>query len=73
VQVTCTKTVVVKGNSRFTSGLLDLCDLPAAGRVSLSGTIESDGAAIVVEQSTYRSSRTEVWTAGSSTLLTRLP
>jgi hypothetical protein len=71
--ITCTKAVPINAYSRFTTSLLELCALPSAGFLEVSGTVETNGRGIIVERSTYWSSATQFWTSGSSALLTRLP
>lgn len=72
--IACTGAVDVKAHSRFTIDLEALCQLNLAGPASsLGGVVRSDGAAIVVERSTYSSNASQFWASGSSTLLTKLP
>jgi hypothetical protein len=76
-ELTCQRTIPVAAHSRATFDIAAGCDFTAAQLGDyvnrIGGTIISDGPGIVVERSTYVSSDTRVWTAGESTLLTRLP
>jgi hypothetical protein len=74
--ITCRGTISISAGSRYTVDLNGLCREAVASLsapVALAGTITSDGPDIVVERSTYGSSSTRIWTAGESTILTRLP
>ncbi len=69
----CNATVTVPAHGRYTTEVRDLCGihmgLPSATFV---GTITSDGPGIVVERATYWSTQDQFWSAGGSTLLTKI-
>jgi hypothetical protein len=75
--VACLRTIAVAAHSRATFDLIGGCGFTSAqlgtGSYRLYGTITSDGPGIVVERATYTSSNLRFWTAGESTILTRLP
>jgi hypothetical protein len=73
--VSCTATVDVAAHSRYTADVKAMCLslLDTNTDVIFGGVVSSDGPGIVVERSTYYSTDTQFWGAGSSTALTKLP
>jgi hypothetical protein len=76
--LTCQTTVTVPAHARLTRGVKDICSAlhfdtpPLKAEVLFGGTVESDGPGIVVERSTYWSTNGQMWSAGASTLLTKV-
>jgi hypothetical protein len=73
----CQPSVTVPARGRYSAGLKTLVcpDMLSYLRneAVFTGVIESQGGPIVVERATYWSTPTQVWAAGASTLLTKLP